>query len=400
MVAAVRDAPGILYLDLEGGWGGSSRSMFYLIEHLDHARFRPIAVTRSDGPIAKKYSDINIPHVTLSNIPSFRPAERKNALAYLIYLWSRRKLNKVMVRLQEIREHENIQLVHVNHESLALVGQEIAHRLGLPWVCHVRTLLIPGIFARKVYRVIARDAAHIIFITERNRDHFHQLMGEDFSADKTSIIHNISPPVAHGLAPLPELSEPKEALRVLSLTNFSPNRGVDRIVDVAQVLRQRGREDIVFFLCGRLANTRRLPFAHNRYLENMRARIVHCKLEKTVRFPGHVSPPDRALIATDCLIKLTRESNPWGRDIIEAMSAGRCVITLGDFQEFIKDGVNGFMDIEFDAERVADHLEKLRDTPGLIYDFAQANRQKSAALFDGNARARDVAAVYTQVLGP
>ena len=393
------EAPGILYLDLEGGWGGSSRSMFYLIEHLDRGRYRPFAVTRRDGPISERYDEIGVPHMTLPEIPSFRPAERKNALAYLIYLWGCRKLNDVMVRLQKIKARENIRLVHVNHESLALVGREIARRLGLPWVCHVRTQLISGYFARRAYRAIARDAAHVIFITERNRDHFRELAGAVFSDENTSTVYNISPPVPHDLVPLAELSEPADVLRVLSLTNFSPNRGVDRVVDVAEILHRRGRDDIVFFLCGRLANTRRLPFARNRYLDNILARITASGLGETVLLPGHVTPPDRALIATDCLIKLTRESNPWGRDIIEAMSAGRGVVTLGDYQTFIEDGVNGFMDVEFNAERIADHLVRLRDEPGLRDKFARANREKAAALFDGAGRAAEVSAIYDRVLG-
>ena len=396
---AMNKAPGILYLDLEGGWGGSSRSMYYLIEHLDRRRYHAFAVTRREGPISQCYDEIGVPHDTLPGIPSFRPAERKNALAYLIYLWGRRKLNDVMMRLHEIKARANICLVHINHESLALVGREIARRLGLPWVCHVRTQLISGYYARKTYRAIARDAAHVIFITERNRDHFRELAGADYSADKISTVYNISPLAPHDLAPLPELSEPVDALRVLSLTNFSPNRGVDRVVEVAEILQARGRKDIVFFLCGRLANTRRLPFARNRYLENMLARITASGLGETVRFPGHVTPPDRALIATDCLIKLTRESNPWGRDIIEAMSAGRGVVTLGDYQTFIEDDVNGFMDVEFDAARIADHLVRLRDEPGLIDKFAQANREKAAALFDGVGRAAEVSAIYDRVLG-
>ena len=303
-----------------------------------------------------------------------------------------------MARLREITARENIRLVHVNHESLALVGGEIARRLGLPWVCHVRTLLIPGYFARKVYRAIARDAAHVIFITERNRDHFRELAGSDYAAEKISTVYNISPPVLHDLAPLPELSEPKDALRILSLTNFSPNRGVDRVVDVAELLHRRGRGDIVFFLCGRLANTRRLPFARNSYLENMMARVAAGGLSHTVRFPGHVTRPDRALISSHGLIKLTREANPWGRDIIEAMSAGRGVVTLGDYQTFIEDGVNGFMDVKFDVERIADHLVHLRDEPGLLERFENANRKKAARLFDGATAARKLTDIYDCLL--
>ena len=57
------------------------------------------------------------------------------------------------------------------------------------------------------------------------------------------------------------------------------------------------------------------------------------------------------------------------------------------------------MDCEFDAERVADHLLRLRDEPSLLDEIARANRKKAAALFDGASRARDVSAIYDHVLG-
>lgn len=389
---------GILYLDLEGGWGGSSRSMFHLIEYIDRMRFRPFAVTRRDGPIAQRYASLGVPHINLPTLPSFRPAERKNAVAYAIYRWDSRKLTSITAQLQQIKEREGIRLIHVNHESLALTGRHLARRLGLPWVCHVRTQLIPGRFAKWVYGVIARDAAHVIFISERNLEHFQALSAVPLNRDRASVVYNIAPPIPENLEPLPEISEPASSLRMVSLTNFSPNRGVDRVVDVAQVLARRGRTDIVFFLCGRLANTRRLPFARNRYLESIERRVAESGLAKTVRFPGHVSRPDRALVASQGLIKLSRVASPWGRDILEAMSAGRAVVTLGDFQGIVEDGVNGFIDRDFNAEAIADHLVRLRDEPALRQRIAQANREKAARLFDGKSRGREVAEIYERVL--
>ncbi len=390
--------PGILFLDLEGGQGGSSRSMYYLIEQLDRARVRPFAVTRRDGPMAARYESLGVPHVNLPDIAAFRPAERKNAVAYAIYLWKSRRLPQVLDRLRPLIAAHDVRLIHVNHESLALFGRALARRLDLPWVCHVRTLLIPGRFARFVYGAIARDARHVFLISERNRDHFAALAGPRFDPQKASVVHNITPLPEPDLAPLPELLDPPGVFRVLSLTNFSPNRGVDRIVDVAAELKRRGREDFVFYLCGQLANVRRLPGARNTYLEAMMTRVQGDGLGQMVRFPGHTERPDRALATCDALIKLTRESNPWGRDIIEALAAGLPVVTLGTFQGFVEDGVNGFMDPEFDAVRVADHLIKLADETGLKARMTAANRAKARRLFDGPSRAADVAAVYREVL--
>lgn len=289
-------------------------------------------------------------------------------------------------------------LIHVNHESLALSGAMIAAHLRLPWTCHVRTLLIPGLFARTVYRLINRLASRIVFITERNRQHFATLVGDRFEANKTTVIHNAlsTPPL--NVEPLPGFETPGGMLRVLSLSNFSPNRGVDRIIEVAAKLAQRQRRDFVFFLCGRPANTRRLLGAKVRYTENMMRRVDETGISEMVRFPGHVSEPERALAACDVLIKLTRQNNPWGRDIIEAMGAGLPVITLGDFQDFVQDRVNGFVDRDFDADRVADHLINLKDDVPMRVRMGDANQRKAYKMFDRRARSADLAEVFQEVL--
>jgi glycosyltransferase involved in cell wall biosynthesis len=349
--------------------------------------------------MAERYESLGVPHVNLPEVASFRPAERKNVVAYAIYLWKSRRLPQVVGRLRPLIAAYDVRLIHVNHESLALFGRLLAQRLDLPWVCHVRTLLIPGRFARFVYGAIARDARHVFLISEQNRDHFASLVGPRFDPRKASVVYNIAPLPEPHLSALPDLLDPPGVFRVLSLTNFSPNRGVDRILDVAAELKRRGREDFVFYLCGQLANVRRLPGARNRYLESMMTHVQGDGLGQMVRFPGHTERPDRALATCDALIKLTRESNPWGRDIVEALAAGLPVVTLGTFQGFVEDGVNGFMDPEFDSARVADHLIQLSGQAGLKARMTEANRAKARRMFDGPARAADVAAVYQEVLG-
>ena len=274
----------------------------------------------------------------------------------------------------------------------------LARRLDLPWVCHVRTQLIPGAFARYVYKAIARDAAHVIFITEPNRDHFARLAGRAFNTARSSVVYNIAPPMDSEATPLPELEATRAALKVVSLTNFSPNRGVDQIIDVALALRAAGRNDVVFFLYGALANTRRLPGARNSYLEQIEQRILREGLGDGVRLPGHTDRPERALAGAGALIKLTRQSNPWGRDIIEALVAGVPVIALGEFEGFVENGINGYLMPRFDPAAIAAYLAGLADDPVLRVRIAEANREKAARLFDGATRAGDVAAIYRTVL--
>lgn len=390
---------GVLYLDVEGGWGGSSRSLYYLVESLDRSVFEPVVLLRKPGPVEERYRAIGVDCRVMPEIPSFRPGDRKNAIAFMLYAWKLRGLRALLRRLEPIVAERDIRLLHINHESLAVTGAFIAKRYDLPWIGHVRTLLTPGWFARRVHRLMARAASHVIFITEPNRTHFQWLSGNRFDKERTSVVHNIIP-MPDGVArPLAELTDPPERFRVLSLTNFSPSRGVDRIVDVAEALQRRGETRFAFYLCGQPALTNALTGRAAPYYASIVSRVDQAGLDGIVYFPGHVGEPERALATCDALIKLTRQANPWGRDIIEALAAGIPVLTLGTFQDFVTDGVNGFIDENFDADRMADHLVALADSPDMCQAMREANQQKARKLFAGEARARDVAAIYHSVLG-
>jgi glycosyltransferase involved in cell wall biosynthesis len=388
----------VLYLDVEGGWGGSSRSLYYLVEALDRSAFEPVVLLRKPGPVEERYRALGVDCRVIPDMPSFRPGDRKNAIAFMLYVWKLRKLQSLLLQLAPIVAKRDIRLLHINHESLVLTGACIAQRFGLPWIGHVRTLLTPGWFARRVHRLMARAASHVIFITEPNRAHFRMLSGNRFDAERTSVVHNIIPMPDDVVQPLAELTDPPDRFRVLSLTNFSPSRGVDRIIDVAEALQRRGEKRFAFYLCGQPALTSALTGRAAPYYDSIVSRVNRSRLDEMVHFPGHVREPERALAGCDALIKLTRQANPWGRDIIEALAAGVPVLTLGSFEDFVTNGVNGFIDESFDADRMAGHLVALADSPETRQAMHKANREKAQMLFEGEARARDIAEIYRSVL--
>ena len=72
-----------------------------------------------------------------------------------------------------------------------------------------------------------------------------------------------------------------ERFRVLSLTNFSPNRGVDRIVDIAEILRRRGDDRFAFYLCGKPANTHAITGRVDPYYGSIVDRVRALGLDDT-----------------------------------------------------------------------------------------------------------------------
>ena len=95
---------------------------------------------------------------------------------------------------------------------------------------------------------------------------------------------------------------------------------------------------------------------------------------------------------------MTRQSNPWGRDIIEALAAGVPILTLGVFTEFVEDGVNGYITKNYNVENIVDSLLNLSKSSELCEKISEANRLKAKVLFNGEERAKDILAVYTNIL--
>ena len=111
-------------------------------------------------------------------------------------------------------------------------------------------------------------------------------------------------------------------------------------------------------------------------------------------FLGHVAEPSAVLAACDCLIKPTRDANPWGRDILEAMAQGRPVISYGRDATFVEPGVTGLLMDEFDATVTARELLRLaNDRDSLRAQGANA-KQRIRRLCDPAAQAAELAELW------
>ena len=114
-------------------------------------------------------------------------------------------------------------------------------------------------------------------------------------------------------------------------------------------------------------------------------------------FLGHVSEPERVLAGCNALARLSREDNPWGRDVIEALGAGRPVIATGSYDRFVESDATGILLPTFSADALADNILRLADDRALAARLGAAAQVRIEALCNGPARAADLAAVWRDV---
>lgn len=384
----------VLYLDIEGGRGGSSRSLRFLIEHLDKEAYRPFVALRESGTSAAAYDAAGVGHAIIPDMPAFRPGSRRNWVSWLLYRLADARAGKTRAKLGRIIRERQVRLVHVNHEGLALLGSELAREAGIPWICHLRNTYPDNAWSRWLYRQIATADGHV-YISENERSHIVALAELVAPPPNGIVVYNFAPDLERPTEPDPRFLDAGDKLKIIILANLSPERGVDRVVDVAAALKRRGRQDFVFFVCGKDSRAAR-PWRKS-FAKMLVERIAAENLGDLVRFVGHVAEPERALVASDVLFRPRRQSNPWGRDVIEGMSAGMPVVAMGDYEGFVEHGRGGFIEPDFDADQIADHLVRLRDDPELRQQMGDHNRTKARGLFSGADNVSAIHALYRKI---
>jgi glycosyltransferase involved in cell wall biosynthesis len=236
-----------------------------------------------------------------------------------------------------------------------------------------------------------RAAGRLVFITENERDNVRRLGAKTPGA----VVYN--PVELFGKPPKPhDLLAGESRFKVCCLSNYAWNRGVDRLVEAAESLRALGREDVVFAVAGDMALSPSLPGELGATARRGGDLADYAKdrgVGDMFMFLGHVPDPERVLSACDVLVKPTRESNPWGRDILEAMAMAKPVISCGTYNTFVINSETGYLLKEYEAADFAARIIELADNPGK----AEAMGARARGVVGEKCNGRDKAAELMRI---
>ncbi|MFN0043917.1 MAG: glycosyltransferase family 4 protein [Alphaproteobacteria bacterium] len=404
----------VLCLDIEGGFGGSSRSLFESIRHMDRSAVSVEIWCRRDGPVVPRYRALGVACRVVPAMAHYSalPQFSRNLAALAHYV---RSFAASRAFRRELASETNARFdrVHFNHEALFLLARWLRPRTRAPFIAHVRTNTLPSPFARWQARTLARATDAVAFITRNEEATFRSHGAKPRLA---RIIHNIATVPNAGATGQTGKSDTEKLtagnsddwindarLRIACLSNYSYARGLDRLLDIAEELRAQGRSDVLFVVAGRMALTRSLPGLLGKI--GRRGGTLADAAEARglggyFRFLGHIEDPDRVLALCAALIKPTREANPWGRDVIEALAAGRAVLSCGTDSTFVETGVTGYLQERFDAAAMAREIMRLADDRESLRRMGEMGKARVASLCDGPARARDLLDLWREAARP
>jgi len=383
----------MLCLDIEGGYGGSSRSLYESLLHMDRACVTPEVWCRRDGPARARYEALGISCRIETGMPRMNSLPRfsRNLYGYTKCLLDFMRWRNAGQLVQAIEDR--FDLVHFNHEGLLPLASWLRRRHGKVQTMHVRTMIPANIFGRWQCRRMVRDSDALAFITENERQNFDQLSNARATGE---VIYNIATPSYP--APAAHEDIPCDGrLKAAVLSSFSWGRGIDRIVGIAEALAARGRRDILFFIAGDMILSGKMPGQLGQFSRSGSSLADYAKargVADMIKFLGHIHDPETVLAGCDLLIKPTREANPWGRDILEASMAAKPVISIGHYDRFVESGETGFLLQEYSTEKVADILVDLEADRALARRLGKKAQSRVSKLCDGKSRADDLLSLW------
>ena len=175
-----------------------------------------------------------------------------------------------------------------------------------------------------------------------------------------------------------------------------------RLLTVARLLECKGIQYLLEALCKMEKGKFHLSVVGTGYFEKeLRKRTASLNLQDSVSFQGAVNHNDLPRIYNHAdIFVLPSYGDSFGQVFTEAMACGLPIIAArsGGVQEFVENGVNGFLVPPKNAEPLAEAICKLASAPDLQKTMGRNNIRKVRSRFGWNAIARQYRDVYHQIL--
>ena len=358
----------ILFLDIEGGHGGSSRSLFNTLKYIDRENINPIIICKKEG-FVESYKKLNIPCFVEKTMPTFTVLNKENRnflyyIFFLFYIWPRSK--KFRIKILKVITDRKINLVHCNLISLFLLAKWLKKkRPELVFTLHVRTNPFNNITGKYQAKIANLVFDNKVFITENEKIKMNDLISPKTASGE--VIYNSVETKNRFLKN--KIDKDINKIKIISLSNYSFFRGTDRIIDLARIIPEEFKEKFIFFILGDYKLPRFLPGKLKILAlkgKTLKDYAESQKVSHMIRFMGHVKNPEKFIKESNILIRPTREYNPWGRDVLEAMSFGKAIISVGSYDKFVKNEVNGFLQKEFDLEKLSKWLVNVAENSKIL----------------------------------
>lgn len=342
--------------------GGSDRSLYDLVTHLDRSQFSPFMILRTGDPLSAAYREAGCTVAELPFVPPRKALDIRKLAAFLVAY-----LPHVLLTARLLRRWR-IEVVHVN--TINNLQCPVAARLaGCILVWHVRELAgdgaivsaMRGLVARLAHRAVANSKAVASSLAACGNRVCTIYNGIDLSE-----------------YPEPDCTTPREP-HIVCVGRLEPWKGQHVLVEALPAVFAAHPEARATFAGGPAVNKAD-------YLPALMARCAALGIGDRVCFSGPRGDIPALLRDAALLVLPSVDPEPFGRTLVEAMAAGcpPVATAAGGPLEIIEDGVNGMLVAPGDSAALARAVTELLSDPERARAMGRAGRARAVDCFSLN----------------
>lgn len=387
----------VLYVENDyGAVGGSARALASLIPHLDRDRYEPSATlaAESPSPFRALLRDLDCRALPLGRTPlprasdtfvaragASRARQSASAASRRANQFFERDL-RLLVPLARLIRREGISLVHANNNLR--VNRYVywaAAACGVPVVAHQRFVFPPS----RIDRANARLVRRILCISRLVLDSLEPIADR---ADLRLVYDGVDVPEC-----APDPPSFGNAPTIAAVGRLVGWKGQHTLLRAAPALL-RAHPQARFLLVG-------AGDAEGGYEAELRKLVQELGIESQVEFRGHVADMDRLYReSVDIVVHCSVTAEPFGLVMAEAMAAARPLVASdkGASAEIVDHEQTGLLFPAGDPDALAEQLLKLLNQPDWAREMAHRGFERVAQRFDVKRTAREVSAVYDEIL--
>lgn len=344
--------------------GGGSSSLLLMIKSLDKSKYNIFVLTSDCASEKKRQEFEKYANVVIVNkeIKQFVSCAGHKA-SYFEWLKAITTSNKQSKIVNDFIVKYDIKILHINNAVFSHLYEKIKRRTGVFIVSHIREqvdLYKKTFLEQLIIANISKYSDKIITISDNE--------AKPFFREKCQIIPN-----PFDFSDLNNLQQfdmnrkyqiENDTILIAMLGRFSKDKGHLLFLNTANCLIKEDKK-IKFILIGvnpqkpkwKLFIKKILLFKDFR--KEVEKYISSNNLNNHVILIPHTPDILPLIKAIDIIVRPSLTGDPWGRDIIEAMSLSKPVVATGASQFFIKNGETGYLVAPHNPQMLAEKIKLL-----------------------------------------
>ncbi len=357
----------LLFVSSYTNLGGGETALLNLVEHLDHKRFWPHLLTRSEGQLAQVWREHGWPvHIT---------PWRGASVYFIPPVWARFPIGR---RIEGISRDNQIHLIHSDYHTLPM-ALPAAERAGCPlvWWCwgwwFRPQFWQRGFFRRPAATFALSQAIKTGFLGSPPFMPPEQVELLYPGVD-TARFH----PDRDGLKLRSETGVDQDAPLVAMIARFQDVKGHDVFQEMARQVAQQIPE-VRFMVAGENTQTNADDAYKTRILEVARTDPL---LKTRLKYLGFRPDVEQVMAAADVIVCASHFES-YGMVNVEAMASGKPVVSTnrGGPAETVAHNQTGFLVAPHDPAALAKYVIELLQDAQLRWRLGEAGRKRVEAMF-------------------